>query len=350
MTNKTNGVTFFLFGLTVLGLAVLLLTATGPQILSEVMNDYYIGENPASYAQIFNPLRYGAPLAFAAALTLLLCICLGSGNTAEEKARFCVLSVWGGMLLARFIYCAVNIRFYTQSSAAALSIVKPWEGGLAMSGVILSVWMAAGREVKRTKNKTWYDRAAIALSLFIVAERLLETGVSVGYGHEVEFEGFLTIADEYGALLNVSILEALIAFALVIALFAVCRRKKQCGNGLMLFFLLYGASQVLMESLRADRHMIWGFVKVQQLFAMLMSAYAAFQLCRSSGRSFYAVIASLATAGLCFFFEKMLDRNWFNLSNTVMYAMYAAVLLVYAAVILMLSAVKKTAAQKKAAC
>ncbi len=96
-----------------------------------------------------------------------------------------------------------------------------------------------------------------------------------------------------------------------------------------LFFLLFGTAQILMESLRADRHMIWGFVKAQQVLAMLMATGGLVILAKRVQRIPAAVVASAAAAAAAFGLEKALDR--LDISPLLLYGAYVLALGAYLA-------------------
>ena len=136
--------------------------------------------------------------------------------------------------------------------------------------------------------------------------------------------------DEYGAVHNVWLIEAICALAIFIALAALIRfTQARPGDCFAVFILLYGASQVLLESLRADRHMILGFVKVQQVFAMLMTAGGFVFFAQRIYKTTLAVCLSVLTAGIVFLLEKALDR--LDISALILYTGYIILLVAYMA-------------------
>ena len=47
------------------------------------------------------------------------------------------------------------------------------------------------------------------------------------------------------------------------------KKQQKEGNTFVLFLLLFGASQIILESLRYDRHMSFTFIRMQQIMAIL---------------------------------------------------------------------------------
>ena len=74
--------------------------------------------------------------------------------------------------------------------------------------------------------------------------------------------------------------------------------------------------------------MILGFVKVQQVFAMLMAAGGFIFFARRIHKTALAVCLSVLTAVIAFLLEKALDR--LDISALVLYAGYIILLAAYA--------------------
>lgn len=322
----------FFSALTALLLLLLVFFVPDGQILSDAQNAYYVGQTPQAYTLYVRP--YGLCLAAAALcafLTVWLCKKkLDKKASFTEISAFSALSLALGILFSRTLYCAANILFYAQE-AQPLAALRIDEGGLSMTGALLGGALAAFIVAKKTGSRRLMDAAAPALAVFVLIARLGERWTRTGFGPDVEFGGLFSIADDFGAVLNVWLLEALTALLVAAALILLLRRARLCpGDGLLLFFLLYGVTQILMESLRADRHMIWGFVKAEQVFSMGMAAWAALSFAVRARRFLLAAVSSVITALLAFGLEKALDR--LDISALVLYAGYALVLCAYLAV------------------
>ena len=173
-----------------------------------------------------------------------------------------------GMLLARLLYCAVEPAYYNPEWFMRLAALRIWDGGMAMTGALLGMLLACRLAPEGT------CLAPTAMPLFVMGARLAEGVTQLGYGPSVGLEGVLARPVGYAVRLNVSLLEA--GAALVILICALLlprwaeRRKLRMTEGerLAVSVMLYGISQIFMESLRKDRHMIWGFTKVQQILAV----------------------------------------------------------------------------------
>jgi len=171
-------------------------------------------------------------------------------------------------------------------------MLRFFDGGLSMTGFLLGFIVAAyltARICGVTFGKL-LDAATLPLGLFLAACRAAERFTELGVGKRVE-EGFLTgnapwlfltevsgVAKEYR--LAVYGYEAITGVLICLLMFRFARavRKKnsiRSGDLSLLFFSLYGASQVFWESMRDDGHMLMIFLRVAQVFALLMPLVAA---------------------------------------------------------------------------
>lgn len=311
-----------------LGLAVLCLLVPDGLMLYEAQNAYYIGEAPASYQLQVWP--YGCTLALGAAIAILLAAFLTRHvKPRPPLAQFSALSLLFGISFSRALYCLANISFYAEETGS-LAFLRLWEGGMSMAGALLGALLAARLVTKKTNGTRFMDAVAVSLAAFVLIARIGEKFTTMGFGMDVDFSGLFVMDGNFGGVLNVWLMEAVIALFILTALIILNTRKKGLsGDGLMLFFLLYGTTQILMESLRADRHMIWGFVKAQQVLAMLMATGALVLFAKRVRRIPAAVIASMAVAASSFGLEKALDR--LDISPVILYSAYVLVLAAYLA-------------------
>jgi prolipoprotein diacylglyceryltransferase len=331
-----------------LGLAMLCLFVPDGLMLNEAQNAYYTGETPASYQWQVWP--YGSLLALGAAIAILLAAFLARHSTQWSCiARFSALAIVLGIVFSRIFYCLANFSFYVEETGIQ-AVLKPWEGGMSMAGALLGAALAARLAIIKTVSTRFLNDAAVSLAAFVFIARIGERYTTMGFGMDVDFSGLFTVDGNFGGVLNVWLMEALVALVILITLVILKKREKGlCGDGLLLFFLLYGTTQILMESLRADRHMIWGFVKAQQVLAMLMAAGALVIFAKRVHRIPAAIVASLMAAGLAFGLEKALDR--LDISPLILYSAYVLVLAAYLAFsFLVIRRVKKQDSHYAEAC
>ena len=317
--------------LAILSALALLLFVPDGKILSDVQNAYYIGEPPA-YAAAVCP--YGAVLALGAALALLahaLLYVRGEKKSLRallpEITAFSARALWLSVVLSRLIYCLVNWSFY-EGPAGFAGALRWWEGGMSMTGVLLGA-LGAAYWTYQGKDQG-YEAAALALPLMIFLARCAEHFAAIGVGLDVEFGGIFAVEGEFGSTLNISLIEALSILLIAAAMLLWKNKDRLCPRGpryLMAMVIFYGAVQILMESLRWDRHMIWGFVKAQQLFSFLLALGCLMALAWRCGRRVAVLCASAALAGAVFGLEKALDR--LDIPSIYIYLVFIALIAAY---------------------
>ena len=203
-----------------------------------------------------------------------------------------------GLVLARAAYCAVDFSYFTDTVSQPWKMLAFWDGGFSLIGALCGLVLAAllASRLSGARFGRVLDVVAIPLGLLLIGVRLAEglTGapgdlVRLGFGRQVNVGALaqtfpvLFLTDQQGTLtltrLAVFRYEALAGLLLLVAALALYRnrrprQKNRPGDLAMIVFSLFGAGQVLLESLRDDGHMIWGFIRAQQLACVLMPLLA----------------------------------------------------------------------------
>jgi len=198
---------------------------------------------------------------------------------------------------------------------------------MAMTGALLGILLAGKIVPKGT------ILAPTAAPLFLVGARLAEVFTQVGYGPSVYFEGLLARQVGYAVRLNVSVLESATALVIFVCMLALPRwaAKRRIvltdGKRCCAFLILYGITQIFMESLRKDRHLIWGFTKAQQIMAILMVFIALIVLARNAKEKYRAVLTTLCAVVPLVALEFALDRA--DVSILLLYSVYLIILVAY---------------------
>lgn len=307
-------------------LCLLCLAVPDGQILWEASDALYTGTDLPAPA--WSLLPYGAGLAASAALAWAVSCGLVRRRTTR-CAAVCWLA-WSlalGILLSRMLYCVIEPAYYNPKWLARLAVLRLWDGGMAMTGAILgallAVRMAPGGKAL----------APTALPLFVAGARLSERFTQIGYGPSVSMEGMLARQVGYATRLNVSVLEAVMAlviFLCVVLLPRWAQRRRlelTDDDRLRAFVLLYGISQIFMESLRRDRHMVWGFTKVQQILAILMVLITLLMMAKDAPGRLHALRITLLAAVPLIALEFALDRA--DVSILLLYGVYLLILALY---------------------
>ena len=114
---------------------------------------------------------------------------------------------------------------------------------------------------------------------------------------------------------------------LLIILAADYCKSRRAGDTAILFCLLFGAAQVIMESLRYDRHLSISFVGLQQVMAMALAywgVWLAYRHARSRRLGLAALVSLPLVVGLGVALEFAIDRT--NINRYLLYALFIGLL------------------------
>jgi len=280
---------------------------------------------------------YGLHAAIGAALLLFGMKIIGRDLPKGTVSVFGVLGTVFGIVLARALYCAVNWNSFIYNYENPMLMLRYFDGGMSMVGMIAGLMLAAVLAAKLAKVRTAQvmDAMAVPFGLLMWALRAGEKYTELGVGAAVE-ENFLTahmpwlfVESRMGVMveyrLNVWRYEVIMAIVLfVVALACWCKLKDRDGDTALVVFSLYGASQILLESMRDDGHMLVIFLRVGQLAAFLMPLIACIILSRrAKGKKLVAfawlvvalcvgavVVLEFSLDGRLTFGEPTLLRDW----------------------------------------
>ena len=268
-------------------------------------------ETPQAPKESSGVVPFGLMLGAAALAGLtLFCLCL------PREKRFAApaaggLSLLLGFILARLVFWVCNASFYLGLYSDPLSLFRVRDGGLCMTGALLGAGLGCYIASRIFRNHALSfpvlaDAMAPGAALFVACERCHEwVLLNQNYGLSAAADGFLTARGDYGPVLNTARISSLAAL-LILAVLMIVRCRKPGSRGI-LFLLLYGTIQVLLESLRQDLHMLWGFVHIQQLTAFLAVFAAMIVISVPLRKLPRTVIVSLTAAGMLVFLEFALD-------------------------------------------
>ncbi len=291
---------------------------------------------------------WGLYCCFGAALCLLTAAFHGRRKMRQGSAAlFGVLALPLGLFLSRILYCLFDarMRVFEDLLDGSLGLGKYLgmvftftEGGFSMFGALLGAVLGAilAARIMKEDERVLLDAAACGLLLFIAAERLGEGsledfGVSRPLNERTLWWGLFITHGEYDDCISTYMLESLTALALFVLLEWRGSSMKK-GDVFLTGMLLFGLTQVLMESLRFDQHMRFSFVGVQQLFAMGCAVFSLWtwgrRLKRRGGSLLprAAAVSVPAVIGLIVLLEFMIDRS--GVSRVLLYLIYMAVLAV----------------------
>ena len=258
----------------------------------------------------------------------------------------------GGLLavVCGFVLSRLFFGFMDESLGQTLplwAMLRVETGGYSMMGALIgaSVGMVIAAKVTEQHPGRLLDVLVPCLMLFVACERLGEKyieefGVSRYLSDSLFQNTFLASEGDFGLRLNTYYIEAAVALALVAVLYFDLKPERRAGDTFLKFLLLFGGTQILMESLRYDQHMtIKAYVKLQQVMAMLlMSAGVIALACRcwrkNRGLALAAFISLPIAVAIGVGIEFMIDRT--AVSHYLLYAVFLIVVSVPVALGLMM--------------
>lgn len=224
---------------------------------------------------------YGLLCALGAAAMMVLLACFARGKKLLKGATplmgLCVLllgSFFSKLFFSLFSF-NVDAPFFGKMNPALFS-----GGGYSMMGALCGGCLGAALAGRLLKEKPlqYLDVFAAASLAFVFFARLGEMffpeyagfGVSRPLIYEFTKTWPIAITDDTEYYLATYLLEAICALIMLGVMMRDLKKQGRPGNTFVLFLLLFGASQIIMESLRYDRHMSYSFIRTQQVMAILV--------------------------------------------------------------------------------
>ena len=222
-----------------------------------------------------NTLMTSLTLLAGAVLALLLGWMRGkkAGICPKKLALATVLAPLFAAFFAHLGYCLVCVAdvIYTQPAGFWLAFWQPGQlfyGG--MLGAVLALCIAGGADRLRLM-----ESYAPSMALMTAFARIAEGFSGQGYGeYWYEENGFFCrfpfmTYDPYCEYWGWALFMAGAAVALAVFILLMVKKPSFDGDGVLLFFGLYAAGQIVLESLRRDEFLRWGFIRAEQLFSAI---------------------------------------------------------------------------------
>ena len=233
----------------------------------------------------FQLTRYGigSALAMLAMLVGMSVWCQVFSLRYGFRVRFAVLAVPLTWAFSRLGFLLGNIAYYLRTLSSLNPMLYFWDGGYSMLGALGGLVLAAhwAEGWCHLPRYTLHDAMSLGLPLGLAVERAFEAPTGLGLGRVVETRFFLPMAaeNELGDMVHpVWLYEVICAGLILLALVLwMTYRGWRCpvpGDALLIFLVLYGCSQVVLESLRTDDHLIVHFVRIQQVGAAVLPVIA----------------------------------------------------------------------------
>lgn len=301
------------------------LTATGPE--AELMRMLTGLSADTKLEPVRTPIRFSwFGLYLAIGTVIALCTLLSCKQHGLRTALLwtAALAVPFGLIGARLVYVLVNLPFYLHAISAPEAMLKVWEGGLSLTGALAFIVLAGVLGAKLGKARIAGVLDAQASSLLVLACWIC-IGIGwndIGFGPEIG-SSFLAVNSNGAYRLNTPLLVALVLLIVTIAA-AVLSRNAPAGHHFALTAFLYGSVMILLESLREDGHMVWGFVHAEMAFDLCFALPALLYLAKTKKRILLSLLATAVLAGAVVALEFALDRS--AIGDGLLYLVYAAVL------------------------
>ncbi len=202
------------------------------------------------------------------------------------------------LFFAHLLYCLVDAEnvLYSESLGFFFAFWKSgrmFYGGLL--GALLALLLAGGPH-----RSALLGAYAPSMALFAAVARIGEGLLGEGYGEYWTGEGTalcrfpFMMYDAYDEEWAWALFAAEALVALVLFVVLLCQKKPWKADGMLLFFGLYASAQVVLESLRRDEFLRWGFVRVEELASAVAVLVVLVCYCAQSGG------AKKAAKALCF--------------------------------------------------
>lgn len=311
----------------------------------------------------FTLTAYALCLLAGAAAAMLLTAFLGRKDPGVNTClSMGMAAILGAVIGGRLFYCLTQLEFILVDLGGAAFMVQPWQGGYNMFGALLGGLAGVLIYARATKKPacTLMDLAAPGAALVIAAGRLGEAFTSQGLGAYVDSEALhcfpFAVENSWGdwqlpvfayeaaaALVTMIVCLCLVRGAWVMrnassaAVLVTCRSlqrngKRPAGRVAEVFFALISLCQILLESLRADEFIRFGFVKFNMLAAaVVLGALIGLSVWRQVKRGGWKpwqiirLILFAATIGVVILIEFALDKS--PIDNRLLYAVMAMMLL-----------------------
>lgn len=282
--------------------------------------------------------RYGLYLMLGTLFGITVFLMAARQHSVYDKALIAAaLMLPFSLVVSRLLYCLTDSSF--GAVASLRNALRLSSGGLSMFGAIFgmvtAIKIAAGKEKETFKKLA--DCFAPALMWFIFFERLGERFTALGISRPLVTglldNTFLAFRDTYDVYLKTWLLEAAAALILFAVLYRMLRKAHEDGDVFLAGMLLFGATQILFESLRYDGHMRFSFTGLQQVLSAVLYSVAIITMARRAKKArptskmpavmpVLLALTILAALGI----EFLIDRS--SINKALLYALYTLLLAV----------------------
>jgi phosphatidylglycerol---prolipoprotein diacylglyceryl transferase len=233
---------------------------------------------------------------------------------------FSIFALVLSFVCSRLLFTLSNLPLYVNTLGNPALMLRFWDGGASLLGALLGVLLSGALTARlfRLSCGKVMDCVALSAPLSIAIERLgegyFDEIMGKGKAIETEFLSFLGSATDGNH--PVFLYEAAAMVIILMLLIGSRRKRKPDGDTMLLFLLVYGCVQVVLESLRNDSHMLLiHFVRVNQIGALVLAVAAivcwTVRVAREGSRNHLIIgcwIAVIAAIGVGIGMEFAIDR------------------------------------------
>lgn len=286
----------------------------------------------------FTVTAYGLCVVAGALLGILLAAAAGRKTPGlNATLSLSMATMLGAVLGARILYCLAMLDFILVDLGGAEFMPQLWQGGYTLYGGILGGGLGAFLYAKLTRCSVGraLDLASLGGAAALCCIRAGEYFTNQGLGEYLDNEAFFRFPFAVQSLyedwqIPVFFYEALAA--LLIAMVILCMiNKRPAGRSTEVFIILLALTQIVLESLREDEFVRFGFVRLNMLAAAItMAVPFALRLIRSikergwTAWQIIRLIIFVAGIVLVILIEFGLDKS--TIDNTILYAVMAGML------------------------
>lgn len=283
---------------------------------------------------------YGLMLGGGALAAILLTILLGKKKYGmDAMLRLCMWVIPCAMVVSHLVFSLAKIdSLLTDYQHGAALIAMPWMGGYTMygtvAGAVLGAYLSDRKHFARMA-----DAAVPGAMLMLCVARAAEYFTGEGIGQYLEDEalchfpiGICIYADEYWTewRMPVFVWEAMVALLLLVLAVLLLRKGIAEGKTACIVLALMSASQIILESLRMDDAIRFGFVRLNQLLAAVALFAVMLILIRQRGDNTASIVRrcvlfALGVGGVVAV-EFGLDKS--SIDNLLLYGAMAVMLVI----------------------
>lgn len=276
--------------------------------------------------QVFGLTVYAYGAAIALGVLVALIPMYFSLRRQGEQKRLLPMALWMaplGLIGGRLLYCLCIAEELILAQDLGF-VFRLSDGGYLLYGVmggsVLGLMIYA--KLGKISFAKLANAAAPAAALMIAIARSAECMTAAGVGWPVENESLqffpLAVVNEWEEWhYAIFVLEALVALGLFLYLNHLERKGRKTA---MPFIIVYASMQLLMESLRKDDVLTFGFVKVSMILsALILTAVVISFIIRRVKGAWWSLAGLAAGCGLVTALEFALDKS--SIPNEIVYAM-----------------------------